>query len=193
MRRVALLPLAAALVAVLVVGFSQTEGPGKAPTTTRISPETVRRSLAGSPPPLAVIHAQGNRLLAGGRSAYRTRLAALRGHPVIVNLWAAWCAPCRSEFPSFQSSSVLHGRRVAFLGINTRDNRGDALRFLRRFPVSYPSYVDDGGRISTDLGVRALPTTVFYDPRGRVAYIHQGVYPSRGQLEEDIRRYALES
>ena len=59
--------------------------------------------------------------------------------------------------------------------------------------MSYPSYVDDDGRISTELGVQALPTTVFYDRRGRVAYVHQGVYPSRGQLEQDIRRYALES
>jgi cytochrome c biogenesis protein CcmG/thiol:disulfide interchange protein DsbE len=193
MRRIALLLAAGAVVAVLAVGFSQIEGPGKAPTSRRINPETVRRSLAGSPPPLAEIHSQGNHLLGGGRSAFKTRLAALRGHPVIVNLWAAWCAPCRVEFPSFQSSSVVHGRRVAFLGIDTSDNHGDALRFLRRFPVSYPSYVDDHGRISTDLGVQALPTTVFYDRRGRVAYVHQGVYPSRGQLEQDIRRYALES
>jgi thiol-disulfide isomerase/thioredoxin len=193
MRRIALLLAVGAVVAVIAVGLSQTDGPGKAPTARRINPETVRRSLAGSPPPLAVIHSQGSRLLAGGRSAYRTRLAALRGHPVIVNLWAAWCAPCRVEFPSFQSSSVVHGRRVAFLGIDTRDDRTAALRFLRRFPVSYPSYIDDGGRISTELGVQALPTTVFYDRRGRVAYIHQGVYPSRGQLEQDIRRYALES
>src|SRR4051794_23070754 len=55
MRRIALLLAAGAVVAVLAVGFSQTEGPGKAPTARRINPETVRKSLAGSPPSLALI------------------------------------------------------------------------------------------------------------------------------------------
>jgi thiol-disulfide isomerase/thioredoxin len=194
MRPRLLIPLlACALVVVVGVGLAQTSGPDKPPPARRIDPATVREALARSPAPLARLHRQADRLLGGGRAAYRRRLRALRGHPVVVNLWAAWCAPCRSEFPSFQSSSVLHGRRVAFMGIDTRDNRRDALRFLRRFPVSYPSYSDDSGRIGTDLGIQGLPTTVFYDRRGRVAFIHQGVYPSRGALEQDIRRYALSS
>jgi thiol-disulfide isomerase/thioredoxin len=186
------IPLLACVLAVVVgVGLAQTNGPDKPPRARRIDPATVREALAHSPKPLAALHGQASRVLPGGPAAYHRRLRALRGHPVVVNLWAAWCTPCRAEFPSFQSSSVLHGRRIAFLGVDTRDHPGPARRFLGRFPVSYPSYADDDGRIATDLGIQGVPTTVFYDRRGKIAYVHQGVYPSRGVLEQDIRRYAL--
>src|SRR4051812_40738114 len=94
-------------------------------------PAAAKQALAGSPAPLAELHRQANQLLGGGKSAFTARLAALRGYPVVVNKWASWCAPCRSEFPFFQRQALKRGKEIAFLGVDSNDNDGDARDFLR--------------------------------------------------------------
>ena len=118
-------------------GGSGTSSHSAAPDRT-----AVEVAFRGSPAPLAAIHAQSDRLLGGGVSAFRARLKALRGHPVIVNLWGSWCEPCQSEFPVFQRAAVRDGRQVAFLGVDSKDTDSAAAAFLKRFPVTYPSYTD---------------------------------------------------
>ena len=148
------------------------------------------RELAGSPPALAALHRQSGELLGGGPKAFRARLAQLRGHPVVVNKWASWCGPCRAEFPFFQRLSVELGRRVAFLGVDAQDADRDAERFLRRYPVAYPSYRDPDQHVARVFGATlAFPTTAFYDTRGKLAYVHQGAYASEAKLRADVRRY----
>ena len=58
----------------------------------------------------------------------------LRGHPVVINKWASWCDPCRAEFPAFQRVATERGREVAFLGLNAKDSRRPAERFLAAVP-----------------------------------------------------------
>ena len=99
----------------------------------------VSHALAGSPPPLASLHQQADQLL-GNESALAERIRALRGYPIVINAWASWCGPCRSEFTLFAAASARYGRRVAFLGADTDDSAGDAQTFLANHPVSYPSY-----------------------------------------------------
>jgi thiol-disulfide isomerase/thioredoxin len=150
--------------------------------------------LAGSLQPLAALHAQAGELLQGNSSQLHARLTSLRGHPVVINKWASWCAPCRAEFAAFQRASLAQGRRVAFIGIDSGDSsRADALAFLRSFPVSYPSYYDQSGRLGAAVTDSTFtPVTVFYDSRG-AQFIHQGPYLSQAKLEEDVRRYALDA
>jgi cytochrome c biogenesis protein CcmG/thiol:disulfide interchange protein DsbE len=196
MRRRALIALAAvALAAVVVIGLSQAEESSSppAPKERVLDQAAVRAKLAGAPPELARLHRQANRFLPGeGREALRRELQRLRGRPVVVNIWAAWCGPCREELPVFQDVSVDYGKRVAFLGVDLKDEREAAQRLLRRFPVSYPSVEDPDGRLFQDLGLQGVPSTLFYDARGgEPAFVHQGPYYKRADLEADLRRYAL--
>jgi cytochrome c biogenesis protein CcmG/thiol:disulfide interchange protein DsbE len=174
-------------IAVLIAGCDSGGGPPSAAPR----PAQTERALAGSPPELAALHRQASRLVGGGPKAFRTRLEALRGHPVVVNKWASWCAPCRSEFPFFQRLSVELGRRTAFLGVDSQDNDRDATGFLRRYRVSYPSYRDPDQKVARVFDAAlAFPTTAFYDARGRLTYVHQGAYATEAKLREDIQRYA---
>ena len=151
-----------------------------------------KRSLVrGAPPELARLYAQGGELLGGGLRAFRARLAELRGRPVVVNKWASWCGPCRTELPYFRRQALESGRRVAFLGANTNDTTDAARRFLAEVPVPFPSYEDQNGDIARSFnGAIAFPTTAFYDRRGRLATVKQGVYASERELVADIERYA---
>jgi cytochrome c biogenesis protein CcmG, thiol:disulfide interchange protein DsbE len=156
------------------------------------SPGQARAELRHSPPALAALHAQANRLLGGGVGAFRARVAALRGHPVVVNKWASWCGPCQSEFPVFQRVSLQLGRQVAFVGVDAKDHAPAASAFLRRLPVSYPSYQDPGESIARGLGAATyFPQTVFIDRAGHQVYVHAGPYLSASSLTRDIRFYVL--
>ena len=151
---------------------------------------TSAQALAGSPAPLAELHHQAARLL-GDQSALAARIRSLRGYPIVINAWASWCAPCRSEFALFANASTLYGRRVAFLGADTDDSAGDARPFLAQHPVSYPSYQTSTSSLSSLAVVEGLPTTIFINPAGKVVYVHTGQYDSQGTLDSDIESHAI--
>jgi cytochrome c biogenesis protein CcmG, thiol:disulfide interchange protein DsbE len=177
----------AALACAVVLGGCGSDDPKSASP----GPAAMRKALAGSPAPLAALHRQGNVLLSGGADAFRDRLSELKGHPVVVNKWASWCGPCRAEFPHFQRQALEHGRRIAFVGVNSNDNDAAAARFLKRFPVPYPSYKDPNLKVAALFNaVVPFPATAFYDSKGKLAYLKQGGYPSEDKLAADIRRYA---
>jgi cytochrome c biogenesis protein CcmG/thiol:disulfide interchange protein DsbE len=151
------------------------------------------RALAGSPAPLAALHKQANQLLPGGAEAFERRLAALRGYPVVVNVWASWCGPCRFEFPTLQKLSAAYGKRVAFFGVDNQDSGDAAKTFLAEVPVPYPSYTDPDQQIAERIGATVgLPDTAFYDRHGRLCYLKQGPYTEHADLAADLRHYALE-
>jgi cytochrome c biogenesis protein CcmG, thiol:disulfide interchange protein DsbE len=184
---------AVAVGAIVAVGLGQSQEsktPSQ-PKTQTISSQELREKLGGAPPALVALHQQANDLLPGGRDAFDARLRALRGHPVVVNVWGSWCGPCRVELPIIQRASLDWGKRVAFLGVDTSDNRHDAGKLLDEIPVTYPSYEDPNGKIFARYGLRGAPSTVYYDADGKQTYLHQGQYLDRAQLDADIKRYAL--
>ncbi len=156
------------------------------------SQAAVAKDLTDSPKPLAALHGQASELL-GSEPALAARLRALRGYPVVVNIWASWCPPCRAEFGLFASASARYGRRVAFVGADTEDQPGDAQSFLAAHHVSYPSYQLASYQLSSLLpgGLQGLPTTVYINRAGKVIYVHTGPYEAQGSLDADLNTYGL--
>lgn len=192
-RRVSAILAGLGAIALVAVGLTQLPSSSSQQTGEKpLTPARQRVLLDGSPPPLAALHSEGGALLGGGASALQSRLAALRGHPVVINKWASWCVPCRAEFGAFQRVAAEYGRRVAFLGLDSGDSaRGDALAFLRAHPVSYPSYYDPSGAIGEQVTDSSFtPVTVFIPVHG-APYTRQGQYPSAAKLRQDVERYAL--
>lgn len=180
------------LVAVVLLALVALAGCGQNTKSAAPSPKSVSEAFKGSPGPLAALHSQANELLAGGPQAFKARMAGLRGYPVVVNKWASWCGPCQSEFPAYQQAAVVFGRRVAFVGIDGKDHAPAAKAFLKRFPVTYPSYVDPGESIARTIQAATYyPQTVYFDRQGKIVFDHAGPYLSASALERDIRRYAL--
>jgi thiol-disulfide isomerase/thioredoxin len=183
---------AVAVVVVVVIGLSQSKSDTSTPKPDSFDLASAKRSLAGAPAPLAALHDRANTLVPADEQVYENEIKALAGHPIVVNKWASWCGPCRGEFPVLQSTSVKYGKRVGFVGLDASDNDGDASKFLRHFPVTYPSLVDRNSHIAQSLSIgRTFPTTMYYDARGKVQYIHQGPYTSDAKFAADIERYAL--
>jgi cytochrome c biogenesis protein CcmG, thiol:disulfide interchange protein DsbE len=172
---------------VLLAGCGSSHPKSEAPSGTQIN-----AAFRGSPPKLVALHKKANLLIGGKKSDFEAQMAALKGYPVVVNKWAAWCGPCRGEFPVFQKAGLKLGRKVAFVGVDGQDNDGDARKFLKQYPVTYPSFRDPDLKISTSIqaGV-AFPTTIFFDRSGKLVYAHPGPYTNASQLEADVRRYAL--
>jgi cytochrome oxidase Cu insertion factor (SCO1/SenC/PrrC family)/thiol-disulfide isomerase/thioredoxin len=159
-----------------------------APAVQPPSPAAAQARLAGSPGALAALHAQAARLL-GSDAALQQRLRTLRGYPVVINAWASWCVPCRTEFPLFASASAKFGRHVAFLGVNVNDTTTDARSFLTAHPVSYPSYSGSSASLGWLAQIEGMPTTIFIGPTGRVRAVHTGQYQTEATLADDIARY----
>jgi thiol-disulfide isomerase/thioredoxin len=174
-----------ALVAAVAIAGCGSHTKSAAPTA-----GSVAAAFRGSPAPLASLHSQANKLLSGGTAAFEARLSALRGHPVVVNMWASWCGPCQFEFPAYQKVAVALGRKVAFMGVDEKDSTSAAASFLRRFPVTYPSYTDPNAAIAGSLrSYAAYPQTFFIGPSGKHLYDKAGPYATPAALEHDIKFY----
>lgn len=150
-------------------------------------PPDYESALADSPPELAALHAQGGEILGGGVEAFDDRLGSLGGFPVVVNVWASWCGPCREEFPLFMEESAEWGREVAFLGVDSQDDPDAARTFLEEFRVPYPSYSDPDEKIAKSIGAGAgLPMTLFFDRAGERQVVKYGPYRSAGDFRRDL-------
>ncbi|GAA3164583.1 hypothetical protein GCM10010531_16110 [Blastococcus jejuensis] len=95
-------------------------------------------------------------------------LGDLGGRPVLLNLWASWCAPCREEMPLLQAAYEGNGDRVGFLGVITEDTRSAAASLLADLDVTYAHVVDQDKELLTELAAPGLPVTLAVAADGRI-------------------------
>lgn len=149
----------------------------------KLNPREVPSPLVGKPAPAF----QASTL---ARPDARITPEDLRGKVWVLNVWASWCAACREEHPVL----VEFARRgiVPVYGLNYKDKRDDALRWLQRFGDPYTeSLVDADGRIGIDYGVYGVPETFVIDRAGVIRYKHIGpVTPAamRDKIEPLLRQ-----
>src|SRR5436853_3250967 len=87
-------------------------------------------------------------------------LADYRGRVVVVNFWASWCDPCKSETPLLERwHRRIQSQGATILGIDEQDVEGDALKFAHRYSVTYPSLRDGPGATQKEFGVTGVPET----------------------------------
>ncbi len=114
--------------------------------------------------------------------------------PVVLNVWASWCVPCRSEAPLLERAASRFDGQVHFIALNVRDGQTEARRFIAEFFAGAPldHWSDRGGNIPTDLGgSRAVPLTFFFHRGGELLDLHSGVLDERTlalQIDELLAR-----
>jgi thiol-disulfide isomerase/thioredoxin len=120
--------------------------------------------------------------LTGGQAV---DLGSLRG-PVVVNLWAQWCTPCKRELPIYESFYQRHGAQVPVLGVDWQDVQADRARALAKASgVSYPLVVDSEPAIRNKL----LPKVILVDKDGRIAFSEYVEVTSLAQLERLVEKH----
>ncbi|MFO7548587.1 MAG: TlpA disulfide reductase family protein [Acidimicrobiia bacterium] len=108
-------------------------------------------------------------------------LAMLEGsdRPAVVNVWASWCLPCRSEAPLLAAAHRAWGEEVRFVGVAVQDDRSSAAAFVEEFGLGFEQWFDPGRRVPAALGGVGVPITYFVASDGTVVRIHSGIIDER--------------
>lgn len=97
------------------------------------------------------------------------RLSEFRGKPLVINVWASWCGPCRAEMGSLDRLARRHnGRQFHVIGISTDDHADRAQAFVVGTGVSFDNYIDRDLVLEGMLGASRIPLTVLVDAKGKV-------------------------
>ena len=106
------------------------------------------------------------------------KLSDFRGRPVILNFWASWCGPCKSEMPDFEEKYLEYGEKIHFLMVNLTDGQQETVEtasaFLEKQGYTFPVYFDSAIEGAYAYGVNAVPVTYFLDAEGNFVAWGQG-------------------
>jgi cytochrome c biogenesis protein CcmG, thiol:disulfide interchange protein DsbE len=107
----------------------------------------------------------------------RTSLEQMRGKPVLLNVWATWCHPCREEIPALEQLHQAYGGRglqIIGVSIDQGGNEQGIREFMQEFGASYPVWLDPEGEVQTVFSTVGVPNTFLIDPEGNVVWKHVG-------------------
>jgi peroxiredoxin len=111
------------------------------------------------------------------------RLSDLRGQPVLINFWASWCGPCRSEMPHIQAAHETHSKDgLVVLGVDQMESPPAVARFVNEFNLTFLIPMDSDGKVSRAYQARGLPTSFFVDADGIIRDTFTGPM-SAGHIE----------
>jgi peroxiredoxin len=116
-------------------------------------------------------------------------LSQFRGKPVLVNFWATWCKPCRTEMPEIISAYRAHrgdGLEVLAVNLTDQENLKDVRKFVAALDLPFSVLLDRKGTVWKLYGLRGVPTSVFIDSAGIVRLINPGPVSHSG-LERGLR------
>ena len=138
--------------------------------------ETVPQNSA---PEVTVTDADGNEV----------KLSDFRGKGVVLNFWASWCGPCKSEMPHFQEAYEQYGDKLHFLMVNMStafgDTQGDAEKLMTKNGYTFPVYYDTAAECAYSYGVSGIPMTFFIDKNGNLVSGKSGMI-TQADLERRI-------
>ncbi len=104
-----------------------------------------------------------------GLSGNSRKLSEFRGKPLIINVWASWCGPCREEIGSIERlSRRFGGKQFNVIGISTDDDASAAVAFIKESKLSFANYLDSKLLLENMLGANTIPLTILVDAHGRV-------------------------
>lgn len=118
-------------------------------------------------------------------------LSDFRGKPVVVNFWASWCSPCKSEMPEFQELYEEYGEEIHFLMVNLTDGSRETVEtasdFIASAGYTFPVYFDtENSNAATTYGTYSIPVTYFFDAEGHA--IAQGT----GAMDRDTLQKGID-
>ncbi len=181
-------------------GFGPPAGYGAVPTTeSSMSAEQLAAAkkaarIADCPSSDAAVAVVGNGLpditlpcLGGGREV---RLAGLRGRPMMINIWAQWCEPCRAEARYLAAAAEELDGKVLMLGIDYSDPRPDwAIEFAAYAKWHYPQLADPDLALRAPLQLAGPPQTIFVDADGTIVYRHSGPFAGTDQITAAVAEH----
>jgi thiol-disulfide isomerase/thioredoxin len=110
-----------------------------------------------------------------GLKGQQKKLSDFKGRPLIINVWASWCGPCRAEMDSLQGlANRYNGKQLNIIGISTDDFRNDALSLIKQTGISFENFLDNKLQMEKMLGANMIPLTVLVDEQGRILEKVQG-------------------
>ena len=114
-------------------------------------------------------------------------LAALRGHPVVINFWASWCFPCREEMPLFRDAyAEHHDEGLEIVGIPYRDIPSDSRAFAAKYRATWLLARDPESAVANAYGVRPIPQSIFVRSDGTIASHIRGM--TSAELRRELRK-----
>lgn len=123
------------------------------------------------------------------RTQRTVRLAQLRGHVVVVNFWASWCAECRAEQAALNRTwQRYRDAGVVVVGVNFQDAAGDARQYAATSGGSYPVVSDSDSSAALAYGIRGVPETYVVDPKGRLVdrFVGPVTYPQLSRRINEV-------
>jgi len=162
------------VIAVLAAACTSTASPATPSSSAGTEPVLAACPAPGAPAGAGALPDLSLPCLGAVEGAATVPLRRLTGRPMVVNLWASWCGPCREELPALARLSRAAGDRLRVIGVASLDVPANSISFASDSRLPFPSLQDRDGDLERGLRRNGLPVTVLVRADGAVAYVYQG-------------------